>query len=207
VFCNHADHLDEAISRGKSDIVLNGRRLRDEDLLLLKAFGFPGTPGRWCMDGDGNFTIEQSVAISNDGTRATSSGKARAALKGSSSAFLASASVSSFKTSLQQQQQELAAVTSTSLEINVPSFRKVNDKVVYYSLDIKLIGGTQPLEWHVERRFSDFQAFHTVLKKRFAGMNLPALPPAVSIAMIQTSFLENRRAALEVYVSEVRGER
>jgi len=189
--------MDEDVSRGKTHVVLNGRRLRDEDLLLLKGIGFPCAVGRWWMDADGNYGEEMVTTpppVSSDGNRA--------ALKGSAS-FLSSSSVQSFKRSLQEQQEDEARHNAATFKVTVPSFRKVSERVVAYEIVITLEGGSQALEWKSERRFSDLQAFHRVLRKRFPGMEVPSLPPSVSINMMLESFLEQRRSGIESYLAEV----
>ena len=82
--------------------------------------------------------------------------------------------------------------------VSIPSFRRVNDSFVVYSILVLKPGGQNV----VERRYREFDKLHKEIKK--VMNNAPELPPKrPSIKSKSSKFLESRRQGLESYLQEI----
>ena len=85
------------------------------------------------------------------------------------------------------------------VEIELPEYRIVDGIYTQYKVNVKCWEG----EWVVWRRYSQFHALRSDLRKYTGKGVLPQLPPKTLFLSTEESFVEQRRAQLEDFMQEL----
>ena len=83
-------------------------------------------------------------------------------------------------------------------EFAVEKPMKSQDYITYEVLGYDLKGNFQ-----VRKRYSDFYMLRTVLRERWPGYYIPAIPPKKALGNMETDFIRNRLAHLDNFIKQL----
>ena len=101
------------------------------------------------------------------------------------------------------------ASSSHRFSASIPSFAPSDPDdpksyIVFLIVVREYFSLTSFIEWQVRRRYRDFEQLHHTLQRTFSGYAFPQLPSkSRKLGKGKESELEQRRAALEVYVQQI----
>ena len=100
-----------------------------------------------------------------------------------------------------------SAVGTPSSSSSKASSKSAGKHVVFHLVVREFFELSNYLQWHVVRRFAEFDRLHRSLKAQFSGVHMPALPektPLLSLGKLQSKpFLDARMHKLELYLQQL----
>lgn len=108
------------------------------------------------------------------------------------------------KTQLEQQEKDNRLIPGRT-RITIPSSSTTEQggkQIIRYLVDVQQLGAENQLQsnWAVSRRYNEFLAVHQRLRERYTSVRNLDFPGKRLVTSLSSSFVDNRRLALEKYL-------